>query len=53
MEIVKNEGNRELVYELVYNYDEVMKIKKKNNYDIEILGVSTFEEIINYLNNKK
>ncbi len=32
------------------NYKEAMKIKKENNYDIKIKGVSTFEETLNYLN---
>ena len=31
------------------NYDQAIKIKKENNYDIEIIGVSTFDEVIEYL----
>ncbi len=31
------------------NYDEAMKIKKKNNYKIEIVGVKTFDEALEYL----
>ena len=34
------------------NYEEALKLKKENNYDIEILGVSTFDEVIDYLNGK-
>jgi len=34
------------------NYEEALKIKKENNYDIEILGVSTFDEVVEYLSNK-
>ncbi|MBQ2946278.1 MAG: hypothetical protein IJE04_00310 [Bacilli bacterium] len=34
------------------NYAEAIKLKKENNYDIEILGVSTFNEVIDYLNSK-
>ena len=34
------------------NYEETLKLKKENNYDIEILGVSTFDEVIDYLNGK-
>lgn len=34
------------------NYEEALKLKKKNNYSIEIVGVSTFDEVINYLKNK-
>ena len=28
------------------NYDEAMKLKNENNYDIEIIGVSTFEDTL-------
>ena len=34
------------------NYKEALKVKEKNNYDIEILGVSTFDEVIEWLNKK-
>lgn len=34
------------------NYEEAIKLKKENNYDIEIFGVSTFDEVIDYLNGK-
>ena len=30
------------------NYKEALKIKKENNYNIEIIGVSTFDEVIDY-----
>ena len=33
------------------NYEEAIKLKKENNYDIEIVGVSTFNEVIEYLEN--
>lgn len=33
------------------NYDEALELKNKYNYDIDIIGVSTFEEAINYLDN--
>lgn len=33
------------------NYEEAMKIKKENNYDIKIKGVSTFDEALTYLQN--
>ena len=33
------------------NYEQALKVKKENNYDIEILGVSTFEEVVEYLKN--
>lgn len=32
------------------NYSEALELKEKNNYDIEIVGVSTFEETLNFLN---
>lgn len=31
------------------NYDEVLKLKKENNYDIEIVPIKTFDEAIEYL----
>ena len=34
------------------NYKEALNVKKENNYDIEILGVSTFDEVIEYLDGK-
>lgn len=34
------------------NYKDAMKLKKKNNYSIEIVGVSNFNEIVNYLKTK-
>ncbi|MDD2435420.1 MAG: hypothetical protein PHO63_04115 [Bacilli bacterium] len=35
------------------NYEEAMELKKENNYDIEIIGVSTFDEAIEYLKQLK
>lgn len=32
-----------------YNYEEAKKVIEENNYDIELVKVSTFEEAINYL----
>lgn len=34
------------------NLKEALKVKKDNNYKIEIIGVDTFEEAIDYLKNK-
>lgn len=31
------------------NYDEAIKLKKENNYKIEIIGVDTIEDALNYL----
>lgn len=33
------------------NLDEALELKDKYNYNINIVGVSTFEEVINYLDN--
>lgn len=35
------------------NYEEAMQLKKEHNYQIEIIGVSTFDEALNYLNQTK
>ena len=35
------------------NYEEAIKLKKENNYNIKIIGVSTFEETLKYLKNLK
>jgi PDZ domain-containing protein len=32
-----------------YNYDEAKEVIEKNNYDIELVKVSTFQEAIDYL----
>ncbi len=33
------------------NYEEVLKLKEENNYDIEIIAVETLDEAIDYLEN--
>ena len=33
------------------NYQEAIKLKKERNYNISIIGVNTFQEALNYLNN--
>lgn len=35
------------------NYEEAIKLKNENNYDIEIVGVSTFDEAVKYLKRLK
>lgn len=35
------------------NYDEAIKLKKENNYDIEIIGVSTIDDALDYLSKTK
>ncbi len=34
------------------NYKEAMELKRKNNYKIKIVGVSTIDDALNYLKNK-
>ena len=33
------------------NYEEAIRLKEANNYDIEIIGISTFDEALSYLEN--
>lgn len=35
------------------NYDECVRLKKENNYDIDIVAVSVLDDAINYLENLK
>lgn len=35
------------------NYKEAIKLKKENNYDIEIVEIKTFDDAVNYLNKLK
>lgn len=35
------------------NYEEAIKEKEENNYDIDIIGVSNFDEAVDYLNSLK
>lgn len=35
------------------NYEEAMELKKKENFDIEIVPISTFDEALEYLNTLK
>lgn len=51
MGAVKN--NMDIVFVPKGNYDEAIETKKENNYDIEIVSVETFDEVINYLENYK
>lgn len=48
---IKNKADLFIV-PLDENYEEALKLKKENNYDIEILGASTFDEVIDYLSGK-
>lgn len=40
----------DLVFVPANNYDEAIKVKKDNNYDIDIIKVNTFKEALDYLN---
>lgn len=51
MGAVKN--NMDLVFVPSANYEEAIKTKKDNNYDIEIVSVNKFSDVINYLDNYK
>ena len=35
------------------NFDDCIRLKKEKNYDIEVVGVSTIDDAINYLKNLK
>ena len=44
-----NKNKMDVVLVPSANYDEAIKTKKENNYDLEIVKVDTFEDAINYL----
>lgn len=41
--------NMDIILVSPYNYEEAKKVIEKNNYDIELVKVSTFKEAIDYL----
>ena len=43
------EAGKDVILEI--EIQGALKVKEKNNYDIEILGASTFDEIVEYLEN--
>lgn len=49
MGAVKN--NIDIVFVPNGNYEEAINTKKSNNYDIEIVSIQTFDDVINYLTN--
>ena len=51
MGAVKN--NMDIVFVPKGNYEEAIETKKNNNYDIEIISIETFDEVIEYLDNYK
>jgi len=51
MGAVKNK--MDVVFVPSENYEEAINTKKDNNYDIEIISIETFNDVINYLNNYK
>ena len=50
--VVKNKADIFLV-PAGENYEEAIKLKKENNYNIEIVSVKTIDDAINYLSNIK
>lgn len=46
-------NHMEIVFVPLENYDEAIKVKEENNYDMEIISVKTFDDALNYLNNLK
>ena len=51
MRAVKNK--MDIVFVAKENYGEAIKTKKDNNYDIEIISIETFNDVITYLENYK
>ena len=51
MGAVKN--NIDIVFVPSGNYEEAINTKNSNNYDIEIVSIDTFDDVISYLNNYK
>ncbi len=51
MGAVKNKID--LVFVPSGNYEEAINTKKENKYDIEIVSIDTFDDVINYLENYK
>lgn len=49
MGAVKN--NLDVVFVPSGNYEEAVETKNDNNYDIEIISIETFDDVIDYLNN--
>ena len=43
--------NMDIVFVPSANYDEAMETKNKYNYDLEIIKVDTFNEVLEYLRN--
>lgn len=44
-----NKDNVDIVLVPSDNYDEAIKVKKDNNYDLKIVKVNTFQDVIDYL----
>lgn len=44
-------NNLDIVFVPSANYDEAINTKKNNNYDLEIISIDTFDDVINYLEN--
>ena len=46
-------NHMEIVFVPLENYEEAVKVKEDNNYDMEIVSVKTFDDALNYLNSLK
>lgn len=46
-------NDMDIVFVAKENYEEAIKTKKEKNYDLEIISVDTFDDVINYLENYK
>lgn len=44
-------NNMDVVFVPSGNYEEAINTKKENGYDLEIISVDTFDDVINYLHN--
>lgn len=46
-----SKNNVDLIFVPIENYEEALKVKKAYNYDMKIIKVHTFDEVIEYLKN--
>ena len=46
-----NNSNMDIVFVPSANYEEAISVKEKYNYDMDIIKVDTFNEVLEYLRN--
>ena len=46
-----NNNNMDIVFVPSTNYEEAISVKEKYNYDMDIIKVDTFNEVLEYLRN--